>query len=470
MSNSEMKLHEDVASTINEAKQTFTEDPYRMRFHITPPVGLLNDPNGLVYFKGKYHVFYQWNPFEMEHGRKYWGHMTSEDLMNWEEQEYALAPAEWYEKDGCYSGSAIVHDSKLYILYTGNVKDPGGNRETFQCLAVSKDGIHFEKKGPVIHLPSVYTSHFRDPKVWKEDGLFYTIVGAQTKALKGAAALFMSTDLYDWKHIGPLKTDFDDFGYMWECPDLFKLDGKDVFLFSPQGLEKEPFKYQNIYQSGYSLGEIELESAVFRHGDFHELDYGLDFYAPQTFQDHKGRRLLMAWMGTADPGVNHPSKDAGWIHALSMPRELIRVGDEIWQIPLEEIKSLRQSTITDDRLQLNGNPYTIHGICAEVSMKDISIEGKALSVLIRDNLTFSYDKEKKTACLTRSGYEPEKRYCLLDHLESIQIFMDTSSVEIFLNDGKKTFSARYFPHPKETSILLDAEGPVSFQLKAWNLL
>lgn len=121
-------------------------DPYRQHFHIMPPVGLLNDPNGVVYWKGVYHLFFQWQPFQTGHGAKFWGHYTTRDFVNWKREEIALAPSDWFDKNGCYSGSAVVKDDRLYLFYTGNVRDQDGNRETYQCLAVSDDGLTFEKK------------------------------------------------------------------------------------------------------------------------------------------------------------------------------------------------------------------------------------------------------------------------------------------------------------------------------------
>ena len=474
MNAKEAELRKRVASAVSKTKETVTRDPYRLRFHISPPTGLLNDPNGLIHFKGLYHVFYQWNPFAMEHGPKFWAHLTSQDLVHWEEQKYALSPSEWYEKDGCYSGSAIEHDSRLYLLYTGNVKDMHGNRETYQCLAVSEDGIHFEKRGPVLRLPDQYTAHFRDPKVWKKGNLFYMIVGAQTKDHNGAAALFSSPDLVDWTHIGPLTTEFGSFGYMWECPDVFRLNDKDIFMFSPQGLERQPFKFQNLYQSGYCTGELDYRTGAFRHTDFQELDYGFDFYAPQTFEDEKGRRLLFAWMGAADgQESSHPTANANWVHALTLPRELKRAGDNVLQLPVEETKKWRHSAIADSQIGFtSGKPYTIQGTCMEILLDKLSFDGAWVSIDMRGHLTFTYNKETKTALLRRLNpidQTWEERACKLEKLEKLHIFLDVSSAELFLNGGEITFTSRYFPDEKNEDITLTAQSSASFGLQIWGL-
>ena len=220
-----------------------------MAYHVLPPYGLLNDPNGLVYFKGLTHVFFQWNLKDLNHNYKAWGHAVTKDLVHYEYLEPALVPDQYYDKNGCYSGSAIVHKEELYLFYTGNVKDEDGNRTSYQCLALSKDGINFEKKGPLIKEIPGYTSHVRDPKVFKEDNNFYMILGAQREDLLGDTILFKSKDLYNWEFIGSLLDEHLMLGYMWECPDLIKFENKNAFIFSPQGLKAKGERFKNKHQT-----------------------------------------------------------------------------------------------------------------------------------------------------------------------------------------------------------------------------
>lgn len=146
MTTTDAALRQKVADRIRNYEHLVKKDVYRQHFHLMPPVGLLNDPNGLIQWKGIYHVFYQWQPFKTGHGAKFWGHYTSTDLVNWQHEEAALAPSDWFDQNGCYSGSAFINDGQMHVMYTGNVRDEQGNRETYQCLAVSEDGIHFHKK------------------------------------------------------------------------------------------------------------------------------------------------------------------------------------------------------------------------------------------------------------------------------------------------------------------------------------
>ena len=171
-------------------------------YHISSEHGFLNDPNGLAKFRGEFHAFYQWLPEVTPRGPKRWRHCVSKDLIHWNDVGSSLEPTQWYEKDGCYSGSGVVDRDRYYLFYTGNVRDEQGGRESFQCAAVSQDGRQFIKLGPVVRRPRAYTPHFRDPKVWRKEGHWWMLVGAQTQELTGNAALFRSEDLLHWCWMG----------------------------------------------------------------------------------------------------------------------------------------------------------------------------------------------------------------------------------------------------------------------------
>ncbi|PLR84876.1 glycoside hydrolase family 32 protein [Bacillus sp. V33-4] len=473
----EKQLMEKVYKEIETFKNTVNSDPHRLTYHLMPPVGLLNDPNGLIQYKGVYHVFYQWNPFDVGHGAKFWGHYTSEDLVHWREEPIALAPSEWYEKNGCYSGSAIKHGNKLILFYTGNVKDEHDQRQTYQCMAVSRDGIHFDKKGLVIELPQGYTAHFRDPKVWKKDDMWYMILGAQTLSEQGAAVLFSSNDLNEWKHLGIIAgsgmNGLSEFGYMWECPDLFELDGKDVLLVSPQGLEPEGNLFNNLFQSGYFIGSLDYAAPAFQHGTFTELDRGFDFYAPQTMLDAKGRRIMYGWMGMTDENEPfQPTVDHQWIHALTLPRELKLKNDKLIQQPVEELQLLRNQPVTHLDAEIHGDVAfdEIGGRSVELILNFKKFEAETFKIKLRNNSTLVYHTGSKQLILERKNFKDgtiEQRACHLDTLCKLQIFLDTSSIEIFVNDGEEVFTARYFPDVEDESISFFSNGKVVCDLEKW---
>ncbi|MEI2401139.1 glycoside hydrolase family 32 protein, partial [Paenibacillus phytohabitans] len=475
------ELIEKANQEVARQREKVENDPYRLRFHLMPPVGLLNDPNGFIQYKGVYHLFYQWNPFETTHGSKFWGHYTSNNLVNWEHQPIALTPSEWFEKNGCYSGSAVEQDGKMVLFYTGNVKNEKGERETYQCMAVSNDdGLTFEKKGPVIYLPEGFTAHFRDPKVWKKDNTWYMVLGAQDLNEQGKVVLYSSQNLKDWNFHGSITgselNGLGPFGYMWECPDLFELEGKDVLLVSPQGLEPEGDLYQNLFQAGYFVGRLDYETSVYHHGDFTELDRGFDFYAPQTTIDEKGRRLLFAWMGITDDNEKYqPTIENGWIHAMTLPRVLSLQGEKVIQQPVEELKQLRKNEVSYENVQVHTDIVTldkVEGTTMEMLIDGILGDMDSFEITFRGAARFYYSAKEKKMSLHRKNFKDgklESRYCEIDRIHKLHVFLDTSSIEIFVNDGEEVFTARYYPDTKNESVSFVAEGNLQFNVKKWDL-
>lgn len=480
MQSIDLQLREKAYNEITRHKELVESDPYRQSFHHMPPVGLLNDPNGFIHWNDQYHIFFQWMPFKTEHGAKFWGHYTSKDFVHWNFEPIALTPSDWYDRNGCYSGSAIEHDGKLYLFYTGNVKDEHNNRETYQCLAVSEDGIHFTKKGPIIRLPEGYTAHFRDPKVWKHNGNWYMIIGAQTSEEQGCAVLYQSTNLTDWSQVGELANSNEsnlNLGYMWECPDLFHLDDVDVFLFSPQGIESDGMYYNNVYQSGYLIGELDYEQAELKHGSFIELDRGFDFYAPQTTLDQHGRRLLIGWMGVPEQNEkDHPTREYKWIHNLTIPRELHVKAGKVYQTPIEEMKNLRQQCSTllnqilvNESLRLRDSAVSSMELFIDTEVSEAS---SSFEVDIFEDAKIIYNKNDHQLSFQRyriADNETEYRSCHLNDLKNMRIFLDCSSIEIFVNDGEEVFSSRFFPKTISNGVNISSIGQVSFDLFKWNL-
>lgn len=479
MSDQDFELRQRAAEEIDQHKEIVEADPYRLSYHLMPPVGLLNDPNGLVQWGDTYHIFYQWMPFDTGHGAKFWGHYTTKDFVHYTHEKPALTPSDWFDKNGVYSGSAIVHEDKLYLFYTGNVKDEDGNRETYQCLAVSEDGINFDKKGVVAELPEGYTAHFRDPKVWKHNGLFYMVIGAQSEDEQGKAVLFRSDNLMDWIFLGPItgsrEHGMEAFGYMWECPDVFDLDGKDVLMVSPQGLEEEGMKYANVYQSGYFTGSLDYERASFTHGDFTELDRGFEFYAPQTTVDERGRRIVIGWMGVPDQyEQSHPTADNHWIHCLTLPRELKRDKERILQQPLEELKEMRGPVMFYSSITIENDQKAIRGVQGKSIELSIDLEtvGDQFSIELFQYAALSYKDGVLT--LSRPHLEDksktEFRRVTLEHeLKNIHMFIDHSTLEIFINNGEEVFTSRIYPQPEEEHILFTSLGSTTFSVEQWKL-
>ena len=449
-----------------EKNADLTEGRFRLGHHLMPPVGWLNDPNGLCWYKGKYHVFFQYAPFDVEGGLKFWGHYTSEDLVDWKYEGTALYPDSPYDCHGVYSGSALAESEKLHLFFTGNVKIDGDydyineGRETSTLHVESEDGIHFGDKEEIISFekyPEEFTCHIRDPKVWKENDKYFMVLGGRLKGDKGAVLVYESENLKKWKFKHIITTP-EAFGYMWECPDYFELDGKKFLSVSPQGLKREEFRFQNIYQSGYF--PVKEDGSVDER-DFREWDMGFDFYAPQTFTDNSGRRLLIGWMGMPDAEEEYTNKtiDEGWQHCLTVPRELRVKDGKIFQYPAKELERLRkEKTILDDEKSIVEVRVEVNeGF--DLLIEDIAVTDRSFQISMGGQMLFKYENEI-------AGAGRNKRKAKVRELNNIRILADTSAVELYLNDGEIVFSTRYYPDRED--LQLKVKGG-KFRGNLWNL-
>ena len=458
----------DINKKIKEYYQNNKKSQYRNNYHFQAPFGLINDPNGLSYFNGKYNIFFQWNPFSCEHKFKHWGLIKTKDFVHYTIPEIVLEPKDYYDRNGCYSGSAIEKDNNLEILYTGNVKENSGERKSYQCRAIIDSVGILKKLGPVVkEVPNGYTEHFRDPKVYRENNKYYFVIGAQTDKLKGRILLYSSLDLKLWNLEGEIKTTLDDFGYMWECPNMIKIDNRDILIFCPQGLGRQEVRWQNIYQSGYIVGEFNYDTLEFKHNDFHELDKGFDFYAPQAFKDNYNRVIMIGWMGVPEEyEKEHVSIRENWIHCLTMPRELTLKNDKIYQRPIKEIKLLREEKYFEktkfiekylEFTNINENSYEI-----VIDMNKLDNFNIKMEIFKGMKEYFELNINKENGFISREniidGPKGIRRFILDNNSEDLKvnIFVDKSTVEIYINEGEVALSSRVFA--KKDSLGLKIEG------------
>lgn len=300
-----MSAEDGTSSDLHNGQMTVLKnepaEPYRLVFHPAPFFGWMNDPNGLVYFQGAYHLFYQFDPEQPAWNRMHWGHFRSTNLVDWEELPIALRPDQPYDADGCFSGSAVVDGDELVLFYTGHRWTDAERKGMIQvqCAARSRDGVHFVKDplNPIISgLPVPSSEHLRDPKVWRhEDGRWRMVLGNRIGDT-GRVVVMQSADLKSWAFEGVMASADSRQGYMWECPDWFRLEGAPVLLCSPQGIEQETERFRNLYSTGWLSGTWTDDGTCLRKGTLVELDHGFDFYAAQTMEAPDGRRLLWAWM------------------------------------------------------------------------------------------------------------------------------------------------------------------------------
>lgn len=440
------------------------------KYHVTPKKGYLNDPNGLVQFKGLYHAFYQWLEDVTPQGAKCWRHCISKDLVHWEDKGTALKPDMWYDKNGCYSGNAIVFNEKIYLFYTGNVRNENGDRETYQCLATSEDGITFIKHGPVVYLPEEYTAHFRDPKVWRdeEENLWWMIVGAQTSEKKGNVALFWSEDLYNWTYKGKLLPETMNWGYMCECPDMLHIEEKYILIVSRQEKKLENGIEKDSCHAIWMSGEFSKENGTFTpDNEGIRLDDGFDFYAPQSFIDENKRILYMSWMGGGeyDYQMSQPSVKEGWLHSFTYPREFIFENNFLYQKPVKELELLRDNEIKKN-IEDEEVSFEVKDYYKEIDFI-LDKENDFISNIL-GSLKLSYNSSQNILNIKRLNWLTkefdEKKLNIGEDLKICKIFIDNSSVEIFINEGKKVISMRtYF---ENDNIQIKTKGKL--QLNLWS--
>lgn len=456
-----------------------TNEQYRLGYHLSAPAGWINDPNGFCYYKGYYHIFYQHHPYSAEWGPMHWGHARSKDLIHWETLPIALAPDTPADEDGCFSGSAIVKDDVLYLFYTGHHYYGDNDPDHFwqnQNMAYSTDGVTFSKYeyNPIIAAPPVdNTHHFRDPKVWKHDENYYMILGSQSNDGLGRVITYRSENLTDWEYLGEISKsrELSSEGFMWECPDFFSLNNQHVLLLSPQGIEAQKEKYLNLFQTGYFIGDYDREKNTFIHGDFCELDSGHDFYAAQTTLSPDGRRLIFGWMNMWESEM--PEQSDGWAGALTLPRVLALKNNRLIMQPVEEMKQLRLDRLAETTQKIE-KPILLVSDEKQFEMNLNIKQFDDFKLIFKteehvDFITLAYNQDEHKFTLCRSD-RPDNRYSTvnLSDVLDLQLYIDTSSVEIFINQGEAVFTERFYIHGSP-EIWLQAEKALICQSVVYRL-
>ncbi|MEZ0536474.1 glycoside hydrolase family 32 protein [Caldicellulosiruptoraceae bacterium PP1] len=476
-------------------------NPYfRMKYHVMPEIGWMNDPNGFIYYRDKYHLFYQHYPFDSKWGPIYWGHVASDDLIKWEYMPIALAPDMYYDVDGCFSGSAIEKDGKLYIMYTGHTNPDPDNPENIrevQNIAISDDGVNFTKvrQNPVIStndLPSfALPQDFRDPKVFKQDDNYYAVIASRNIDSSGQVLLYKSKDLLNWDYVAVVNKSNNKLGKMWECPDLFKLDDKYIFILSSQYLDSEEYKFNNLFSSIYMIGDMNFETGSFTHAYIDEIDYGFDFYAPQTLVDNNGRRIMIAWMQMWGRTIPTNYKNHKWAGAMTLPRQLKIVNGKLYQLPVDEITKYRRNYINYTNVTVYNN-ISLQGIEGQNIELELEIDAQkankfGIKVLKgEDEQTIMYyDRCEGIFAFDRS-HSGEKidniddplennqvrktKVLLKNNLLKLRIFIDRISVEVFIQDGERVMSSTVYPKCTSKSIEFFSDDKIIIKnLNKWDI-
>ena len=478
-----------------EAAKRISEDA-RPCFHLTPYTGWMNDPNGFSYYKGEYHLFYQYNPYDTVWDTMHWGHAVSSDLLRWRYLPTALAPNEWYDSDGCWSGSAVeMPDGQQLLMYTGIRREGGEARENLQvqCLALG-NGVEYKKyeQNPVLtaaDLPEGMSRYdFRDPSIWQEpDGTYRVVIGTCDSERHGNLLLYSSEDGFHWKYESILAKNDGSLGLMWECPDFFMLDGKAVLLVSPQDMLPQDFEYHNGNGTVAFIGHLDETGKTFVPEKDHAIDYGIDFYAPTTILAPDGRRIMIGWMQNWDACQNAGRKDLCWYGQMSLPREITIENGRLYQRPIRELEDHRSNRIAYENVLVEGE-RRLDGVEGRMVDMEITIRPvKNAPIYHKFEIRFMENEQ----FFTKLSYRPHESILRIDRKFSgsrrayihqrrcqvpdrngelkLRLILDRYSMEAFLNDGEQTVTATILTDLSATGISFYAEGQVEMDIDKYDL-
>lgn len=408
------------------------------KIHLKAPKNWINDPNGFIYYKGKYHLFYQHFPYEPRWGTMHWGHAVSDDLVNWEHEGIALFPSKFNDKNGCFSGSAIEHDGKMYIFYTG-VRYLEPNPEDIhtclddkfvsaQMMITSEDGTSFDNMNdkttvidPIEDKQIGCMTHTRDPKVWRGKEAWYMVIGSRMPQNEGKLLFYRSGDLKNWEYVNSASK--KGLGWMWECPDYFEVNGEKVLIFSPMEISEN--EYRNL--SVCMTVEFDEKTCTMNIPDEYQmLDYGQDLYAPQSTTDAEGRRVLVAWARMPE------TVDGKWNGMFCIPRIVeVRNGHicfkphpNIQRLFTKEITSVREADEAGYRISVDINDGE------HIDIGGYVITRKGAKIYADRSGVFRGHSEIETSFST-----PEITGDI--HLD---IYVDKNLIETYINDGEYVIS------------------------------
>ena len=453
--------------------ETNWADVYRPRFHFTAPSHWINDPNGICYHDGKYHLYYQHNPDAAKWGNIHWGHASSTDLTHWQDELQALAPTpDGPDAEGCFSGSFALIDGVPTLYYTGFTQ-----QAQKQCMATSADLQTWTKlPDAIIAEPpeGVAPQDFRDPYVFRHDGYWYMALGASLRGERGQCLLYRSDDGRDWHYRHPLFVAPDrTLGVMWECPNFFALGDKWVLSFSQWlGLGVNYFvgRFEDERFIPENQGILDIDGSAFAH---------LTMRAPDE------RTLQWAWI--LERREQEQIDADGWAGAMSVPRELGLGQDGALTLrPVGELARLRKEKVA--QAQTRGQQGTVHrftgrflDIEARFTLHDIGKVG--LTVLSSHDgsettrIVYHPAAQRLTVERSRSSINP--RTCRQDqHAQlylapgealALRVLVDASVLEIYAND-RLCITSRVYP-ALHSSVEASAfvEGQADLDLLAWNM-
>lgn len=462
-------------------------------FHLSSPIGWINDPNGFSVYRDEYHLFFQYHPFSNAWGPMNWGHCKSRDFIKWEYLPAAMAPDESYDEGGCFSGSAIEVDGEHVLIYTGIIdrynEDGSHDYRQVQCIAKG-DGIDYHKfeGNPVITGDSIpkgnSTRDFRDPKIWKEEDGYYVVIGNRDED-GGQVLLYRSENLEEWEFLTVLDKSGKKYGKMWECPDFFSLGDKHILLVSPQDMRSVGYEFHNGNNSAFICGSYDKSTHRFERESIISADNGLEFYAPQTLLTKDGRRIMIGWMQSWDANVGGEFLD--WIGMMTIPRELDFRNGRVYQNPVRELLQYRQNKVEcigekiSKKTVLNGIKGRVVDLQVDITQFDFThfcihfAHNEEYEMILQYNYSrkcLTIDRTnsglvRDVVCRRKSAVEPAKQG--EGEILKLRILLDRYSAEVFVNDGEKAMSSVFFTPMEADGIVFESDGVAGINVTKYDI-
>jgi beta-fructofuranosidase len=441
-------------------------DPLRPIFHVTSPAQWVNDPNGPIFHKGIYHLFYQLTPYSDESGIKYWGHARSRDLAKWEHLPIALAPSNDKGEESVWSGCCVINGKgQPMAFYTSIAPGKPALDHAEQWAATSDDDLRHWEKSPAnpvlteaLHGETkIYD--WRDPFIFRDGKRSFMVLGGSLNQSKGGQAVVMiyeaeNVELTKWKYRGVLFHHPDAEARTAECPNFFKLGDEWVLFVSPYG------KVQ------YFVGEFDAETCRFRPRTRGLLDHGPNFYAPNTMIVPDGRRLVWGW-------VNGFPNGRGWNGCLSLPRALSLSRDgQLRQKPAPQLSKLRGKGVTWKNVPFSREPETLSLPATNTLEIEAEIDLQSATSI---NLQLKSGAQAPQMDLDYNGLELRGLDAVAPlHLAKgerklkLRIFIDRSVLEVFANETV-CLTKRIDPLEANAVFVVRAEGGQASakRIQAW---
>lgn len=446
-------------NSVDQAAKRVKDDPNRPAYHFQPPANWNNDPNGMFFYDGYYHMFYQHNPYSDEWNWMHWGHARSKDLVHWEHLPIALWPSVEKGENHCFSGSGYVMDDGKPVLFYTSI----GHKNPQHWAAVPEDNalINWQKhsQNPILVMEDhgeQFIDDWRDPYLFRENGETYMVIGGHPRGEKGSIMLYeaLNPELTEWRFLG---VPFSGEEGNWECPNFFKIDEKYVLVYSPHGHVE------------YYIGSLDLKNVKFIPETHGVIDNGANwnYYAPNTLQKDDGRRILFGWI----PGFK---KEQGWQGAISLPRDLsINDLGRLIQKPVPELTNLRGDLLQKTDVTLNNKPFEIEIAKPQFEML-FELKGEGT-----DNIGFKFNEESGNPyliILTSGKFIIGEDNISVDpnlgeKIKTIQLFFDRTVIEIFVNDGLACATKVIYPDKDNLNfeIFSTDKNVVIKDLKLWEM-